>query len=160
MKIAALLGLCTVFVMGCMGGAEGQEYGNILAQSDPEDEAQSEGADEMAELGFDDALSAQSPTIVSALPPPIPNPLVKEPEYCYGFHTIKWSAQASATEYQLYRSLKGTFTDAYKIYSGPSTETWINVTAGTWYFRARACNASGCSGWTNIVSATRVNGCM
>jgi hypothetical protein len=44
------------------------------------------------------------------------------------------------------------------IYSG--TDTDIQVSSGTWYLRARACNANGCGAWTNQVSATRVDYCM
>jgi hypothetical protein len=33
------------------------------------------------------------------------------------------------------------------------------VPSGTSYFRARACNNLGCSGWTAQISATRLNYC-
>jgi hypothetical protein len=99
-------------------------------------------------------LTALSTLYPSGLPA-APNPLTKVSESCYGLHWIDWSAQAGATSYQLWRT-SGTPT---MLYSGPATDADINVSSGTWYLKARACNAAGCSGWTNQVSATRINFC-
>lgn len=92
--------------------------------------------------------------------PAIPNPLTKQSDSCYGSFGMFWAQKPSTAEYQLFRSLSSTFSAPLMIYNGPSTEEWIDVTSGTWYLRARACNASGCSGWTNQVSATRLNYCL
>lgn len=93
-------------------------------------------------------------------PPAAPNPLVKQPESCFGLFGMSWAAQPSATSYQLYRSTSNTFSNPAMLYSGADLDTLIDVTSGTWYLRARACNAGGCSGWTNQVSATRLNVCL
>jgi hypothetical protein len=92
--------------------------------------------------------------------PMVPSSLSKMSESCYGFHWAFWKAQPNATSYQLWRSTSSSFSSPVMIYSGPSTNADFNVSSGTWYLRARACNANGCSGWTNQVSATRVNYCM
>ncbi len=89
-----------------------------------------------------------------------PSPLTKISESCYGLHWMDWSSQAGATSYQLWRSTSSGFGSPVMLYSGPNTDADINVSSGTWYLRARACNASGCSAWTNQVSATRINTCM
>jgi len=92
--------------------------------------------------------------------PMAPSPLSKMSESCYGFHWAYWTPQPNATSYQLWRSTSSSFSSPVMIYSGSATDTDVNVSSGTWYLRARSCNANGCSGWTNQVSATRVNYCM
>lgn len=92
--------------------------------------------------------------------PMVPSSLTKMSESCYGFHWAYWKAQPNATSYELWRSTSSAFSSPVMLYSGPSTDADFNVSSGTWYLRARACNANGCSGWTNQVSATRVNYCM
>jgi hypothetical protein len=92
--------------------------------------------------------------------PMVPSSLSKMSESCYGFHWAYWKAQPNATSYELWRSTSSAFSSPVMVYSGSSTDASFNVSSGTWYLRARACNANGCSGWTNQVSATRVNYCM
>lgn len=106
------------------------------------------------------ALNTLYPPAAPSPVPAAPNPLTKHSEACYGFYEAFWTAQPTATEYQLHRSTSSTFSSPIMVYSGPATQQWINVTSGTWYLRARACNASGCSGWTNQISATRLGYCM
>lgn len=93
-------------------------------------------------------------------PPAAPNPLVKQSGNCFGDFWMSWAAQPSATQYQLYRSTSNTFSSPVLLYSGADTDSIEIDVFGTWYLRARACNAGGCSGWTNQVSATRSNQCL
>jgi len=99
-------------------------------------------------------------TLYTSTVPAAPNPLTKMSDSCYGAHWIDWSSQPGATSYQLWRSTSSGFGGPVQLYSGPNTDADIEVSSGTWYLRARACNASGCGAWTNQVSATRVNYCM
>ncbi len=95
------------------------------------------------------ALYAQSP-----IPNP-PNPITKWPGYCKGINDIEWTAQPGATYYQLHRSTSSSFTNPVVIYSGPYTFLTVNVSQGsTWYLRAKACNANGCSAYSSQVSAS------
>jgi hypothetical protein len=91
--------------------------------------------------------------------PVAPSPLTKVSDSCFGAYWMDWGTQANATSYQLWRSTSSGFSSPVQLYSGPSTGSDIEVTSGTWYLRARACNANGCGGWTNQVSATRVLYC-
>jgi hypothetical protein len=91
--------------------------------------------------------------------PAAPSPLSKHSDACYGLYDMSWIAQPGATYYQLYRSTSSGFTSPTQVFSGNATIASINVGSGTWYLRARACNAAGCSGWTNQVSATRLAYC-
>lgn len=90
---------------------------------------------------------------------PAPNPLTRTSEACYGLNYIDWASVANATSYQLWRSSSSGFGSPVMLYSGNLTDADINVSSGTWYLRARACNANGCGAWTNQVSATRVAYC-
>ena len=92
--------------------------------------------------------------------PSSPNPISGKSGQCYGFNTISWTAQPSATDYKLYSSTSSSFTSHMLLYSGTSTNTGVNVSSGTWYLRAKACNSSGCSAYSNQVSSTRLNGCF
>ncbi len=91
--------------------------------------------------------------------PAVPSPLTRYSEGCYGLNDIFWTPQAGATYYQLYRSTSSGFTSPTQVYSGSNTDMSINVPSGTWYLRARSCNVSGCSAWSNQVSATRIATC-
>jgi hypothetical protein len=99
-------------------------------------------------------------TLYPAGLPAAPSPLSKISEACFGAHYLDWSSSAGATSYQLWRSTSSGFGSPVMLYSGNATDADIEVTSGTWYLRARACNAAGCGAWTNQVSAIRVNYCM
>lgn len=89
-------------------------------------------------------------------PPPLsPYPLQKTPPTCYGLYVISWAPRTNVVEYRLYRSVAAHFGAPGLIYAGPNTDFAINVPSGSWYLRARACNAYGCSGETNMVPVAR-----
>lgn len=94
------------------------------------------------------------------LGPPAPNTLVALPNQCYGFYDIDWGTSVGATSYQLYGSTSSSFTSPFLLHSGAGTDEAINVSTGTWYLRARACDATNCGPWTRQVSATRLNVCL
>ena len=93
-------------------------------------------------------------------PPNVPNPISSNNESCFGLNSVTWTAQSGATEYKLYKSTSSSFTSPVMLYSGTNTTTAVNVGSGTWYLRAQACNASGCSVYSNQVTAYRVSGCL
>ena len=93
-------------------------------------------------------------------PPNAPNPVSLTPSLCYGLNTINWTAQSGATEYKLYKSTNSNFTAPTLQYTGSNTATTVNVNWGVWYLRAKACNASGCSAYSNQVAAYRINSCL
>ncbi|RTL09591.1 MAG: hypothetical protein EKK62_01380, partial [Acidimicrobiia bacterium] len=93
------------------------------------------------------------------LTPPVPSPLSKQSDVCFGSYTMNWTAQLGAAYYQLYRSTSSGFSSPVQLYSGNATSTEIDVPSGTWYLRARACNNYGCSAWTNQVAVKRLFSC-
>jgi len=81
--------------------------------------------------------------------PAIPASLSIQPDFCKAFAFISWSASSGATSYQLERSFSSTFSGAVLIYSGPNTSKFDDGggSSSTRYYRVRACNANGCSGY-------------
>ncbi len=63
-------------------------------------------------------------------------------------YTISWSSVSGATGYELWESANG---GAFiRVYSGAGTsKLFTNATAGEYDYRAKACNASGCSLYSN-----------
>jgi len=80
--------------------------------------------------------------------PAVPT-LSAESEFCKGYVTLSWTSSAGATYYELQKSYSSSFTSALLIYSGPNTSKFYN--GGNTYYRVRACNSNGCSGYSNIV---------
>lgn len=92
--------------------------------------------------------------------PATPSSLTVNREFCYGFNTLQWSSSTGATSYELYGSLSSAFTNQWLEYSGTGTFDSVNV-SGTTYYRVRACNSNGCSGYRNgNQAATYTNGCL
>jgi hypothetical protein len=70
-----------------------------------------------------------------------------------GNYTVNWNSSAGATTYTLEEDDNFGFSSPTSIYSGASTLKAISGKAiGTYYYRVRASNTSGSSGWSNIVS--------
>src|SRR6185436_6858255 len=67
-----------------------------------------------------------------------------------GSYTIGWTAgSGSISSYEVYESTSSSFASQTSVYTGTGTSTPISGRGdGTYYYRARACNASGCSGYT------------
>jgi hypothetical protein len=68
-----------------------------------------------------------------------------------GSYTVAWSSVSGATSYTLEEDTSGSFGSPTVVYSGSGTSTQIIGRGdGTYYYRANACNACGCSGWSNV----------
>lgn len=95
------------------------------------------------------------------MPPSIAPNLNVQSEHCFGFNTASWNAISSADSYELYKSLSSSFTFPAKIFTGTSLVTTVNVPQGqTWYLRVKACNAGGCSGFSNQRAASAIASCL
>lgn len=70
-----------------------------------------------------------------------------------GAFTVNWTGVSTATEYRLEQSVNS---GAWgQIYSGPSLSHALSGLAnGTYDYRALACNASGCSGYSGVARTT------
>lgn len=81
-------------------------------------------------------------------PPPAPASLSVNPSYCFSNAWLSWSSSAGATSYEVEISFQTSFSFAWNVYAGPYTSLNNN---GGWnpdYYRVRACNSGGCSGYT------------
>lgn len=105
----------------------------------------------MASLGcvadLEDPAEVGQEVSVLAIPAP-PASIFKETHECYGWYTVSWTSSPGATSYELH---KGSTTTT-RVYSGTSTSTSVNVGTQSGYFRAKACNSEGCSGFSPGIS--------
>lgn len=80
---------------------------------------------------------------------------------CYGFNSASWNSTSGVTEYKLYKSTYSNFQYPSLMYNGVNTTAFVNVNSGsTWYLRVKACNAAGCSAYSNQATAYYYNGCQ
>jgi len=80
---------------------------------------------------------------VPAAPASISGPL----QNYSGNYSISWSASTGATRYELWESVFGG--SFFKVYDGPSTsKSFSNQPNGEYEYKAKACNGSGCSGYS------------
>ena len=79
-------------------------------------------------------------------------------EQCRGANSAEWTASNGATSYELWGSSASTFSPSSLYYSGSGTLKIVNV-GGTTYLHVRACNANGCSAFSNTGVATAISGC-
>ena len=74
-----------------------------------------------------------------------------------GTYAVSWNNVSNATSYTLQEASSSSFTNAYMVYTGSNTSTTINEKApGTYYYRVRASNTGGSSGWSNTQTAVIV----
>ena len=67
-----------------------------------------------------------------------------------GSYTVEWGVAALAQSYILESATNATFTDASVVYQGTGTSHLVNnQSAGTYYYRVKATNNWGESGWSN-----------
>jgi len=72
-----------------------------------------------------------------------------------GNYTISWQPAAGAETYTLQEATNPNFTAAITVYTGAGTSwTATNKPVGTYYYRVRATNCAGNSGWSNVRSTT------
>jgi len=85
----------------------------------------------------------------NACPEPIPGTpgsIDYPPSSSSGNFTVSWSSVSGATSYQLARSSNGGSTWS-TIFNGSATSRAQSLGDGSYRYRARACNSSGCSNW-------------
>jgi hypothetical protein len=89
--------------------------------------------------------------IASTSPGSVPGaPTLSLEPGCYGRYDVSWTAPAGATSYELWSSYTSTFDPQTVglLYSGPGTSFAV-VVGSTLFIHVRACNASGCSAFSN-----------
>jgi hypothetical protein len=96
--------------------------------------------------------------IIMKLWPPIPDvPVlhdISNPDGD-GNYTVSWSPAARAVTYTLQEDRDGSFSNPVVIYSGTGTSTTITGRgSGIYYYRVKATNSWGDSGWSQIKSVT------
>lgn len=68
-------------------------------------------------------------------------------------YTVGWSAVGGTSNYVLEEADDGGFSNPRIVYTGPNTSKPMFMTSlGTYYYRVRAANQVGTSGWSNIES--------
>jgi murein DD-endopeptidase MepM/ murein hydrolase activator NlpD len=72
-----------------------------------------------------------------------------------GNYTVSWQPASGAETYTLQEATNPNFTAAITVYTGAGTSwTATNKPVGTYYYRVRATNCAGNSGWSNVRSTT------
>ena len=68
-----------------------------------------------------------------------------------GDYTVRWGSVRGATSYTLEEDTSSSFSSPTVVYSGAGTSKEItDKSDGTYCYRVKACNAEGCSGWSNV----------
>jgi hypothetical protein len=72
-----------------------------------------------------------------------------------GSYTVSWSSVSGATSYTLEEDTSSSFGSPTVVHSGAGTSKDVSGKSdGTYYYRVKACNAEGCSGWSNVEDIT------
>jgi len=88
--------------------------------------------------------------VVVSLPPAIPASITYPSLDCDGSFTVGWSSLSGATSYTLQRAPSSSFAGAVTVYTGASVSySQPGLGNGTYYYRVRANNSCGSSGWRN-----------
>ncbi|ALN79552.1 RHS Repeat family protein [Lysobacter antibioticus] len=91
--------------------------------------------------------------VARATTPTAPDvPVVDAPSYASGSSfTVSWSAVTASGSYELHEQANG---DSWQgVYSGGERNRSISGKAdGNYGYRARACNAAGCGGWSTVAT--------
>jgi YD repeat-containing protein len=70
-----------------------------------------------------------------------------------GSYTVSWgSASGQVTAYEVYEATNSGFSGASLIYNSTGSSVALSRGNGTYYYRARACNAGSCGGYSSTVS--------
>ncbi len=67
-----------------------------------------------------------------------------------GTYTVGWTTPVTgtATSYQLYEASNSAFSNETLVYNAANTNVVLFRNSGTYFYRVRACNSSGCSLFT------------
>jgi hypothetical protein len=80
--------------------------------------------------------------------PAMPGNLLVPPQSHTGQYTVRWDPSVGAQRYELQEFNLDAFSQPYRVYLGTNTSyTITGKTAGTYYYRVRAENGAGPSGW-------------
>ncbi len=95
------------------------------------------------------------PLVIRKWPPTPGTPAlnaISPPEYNTTYQ-VSWSAAARADTYILERATYSNFSDAEEVYSGPNTSHTVDSEGiARYYYRVKAHNSWGDSGWSNVQS--------
>ena len=101
--------------------------------------------------GAPSGWSASKSVTTTCTPPSTPTLNDPDTTDTDGSYTVSWSSISGATSYTLEEDTSGSFGSPAVAYSGSGTSKDITGRSdGTYYYRVKACNACGCSGWSNI----------
>ncbi|HET6630264.1 MAG TPA: hypothetical protein VFG91_10860 [Woeseiaceae bacterium] len=95
--------------------------------------------------GYRTGSNALTVTLPPGTPTSISITLINDPNY-----RVSWGASSgTVASYKLYRSFYSNFSSQTLVYSGTGTSKFFPRPSysTTYYFRVRACNSSGCSGY-------------
>lgn len=70
------------------------------------------------------------------------------------FYCVDWDDVSSADYYQLQEDTNSGFSSPSQWDTTLSNKCFSGMAPGTYYYRVHACNAYGCSGWSNVESTT------
>lgn len=94
--------------------------------------------------------------------PPIPGsaPSLSVTNYnCFGENHLDWSEVNLANSYEVFRSENSGFNSPLRIYNGMNSQLFVDYKSIAFY-RVKACNEGGCSGYSNQVTGVYINGCQ
>jgi hypothetical protein len=87
---------------------------------------------------------------VTLTPPTAPSAVTVPMSSSTGNYVVSWTSVTGAWAYDLEEDTSPSFTNPTQVYSGSTTSTSITGQAdGIYYYRVRATNGAGQSGWTN-----------
>ena len=80
--------------------------------------------------------------------PAAPSSISYNSSDCDGSFAVSWASSSLATSYSLQRATNSSFTGATTVYAGGSTSySQTGLAQGSYYYRVRATNSCGNSGW-------------
>jgi uncharacterized repeat protein (TIGR01451 family) len=133
--------------------ADDFSFVNVATISDPEDNTPSNNTGS-AVVG---KLEVYLPLIMKRYPP-IPDTPVLDAisnSNCDGDYIVSWNTAYLATAYTLQEDDNSSFSSPATAYSGSGTSKSITgKAAGTYYYRVKATNSWGDSGWSNVWSVS------
>ena len=107
------------------------------------------------------SYSSLKTTVVTLPPTGVPTPSGPGFLGAPASYTISWTTVSTATSYQLQQQLNGGSWST--VYNGAGTgKSFSGMGAGSWNYRARACNAAGCGAYsaTHSVWVENLGGCI
>ena len=82
--------------------------------------------------------------------PPAPGGITGPNTSSDGSYTLAWGRSSGATRYELQESLDGAAWSSVPTTGASATKAFVGRGSGEYQYRVRACNSSGCSGWSAV----------